>query len=36
LGRPLSAIEARNLRVENAPPRNIGCAYATQYCETYW
>lgn len=36
LGRPLTAIEARNARMANFSPRNIGCQYGGQYCREYW
>lgn len=35
-GRALSNVEKHRARVENPPPRNIGCPYADFYCTTYW
>lgn len=36
LGRPMTALEARNNRKAFPSPRNIGCKYAGQYCSEYW
>lgn len=36
IGRPLTRLEQRNVRVNNFPPRNIGCPYADTYCPNYW
>ena len=35
-GRPLSPVEAHRARRASPVPRNIGCPYATLYCEQYW
>ena len=35
-GRPLSPAEAHRARKAAPVPRNIGCPYATLYCEQYW
>jgi len=35
-GRCLSAVEAHQARRAMPVPRNIGCPYATLYCEQYW
>jgi hypothetical protein len=35
-GRALTNVEKHRARVENPPPRNIGCPYADWYCTTYW
>ena len=32
----LTKIEAHDVRVNNPPTRNLGCPYASWYCETYW
>jgi hypothetical protein len=36
VGRPLTQVEKRNVRVNNKAPRNIGCPYAETYCDSYW
>ena len=36
LGRPPSGLEAHRARKAAPVPRNIGCPYATLYCENYW
>ena len=36
LGRPLTLVEARNNRKAYPSPRNIGCAYAGNFCSEYW
>ena len=35
-GRALSAVEAHRARKAAPVPKNIGCPYATLYCENYW
>jgi hypothetical protein len=35
-GRPLLPVEAHQARKAAPVPRNIGCPYATLYCEQYW
>jgi len=35
-GRVLTPVEAHKARKSRPVPRNVGCAYATQYCEEYW
>lgn len=35
-GRPLTTVEAHRVRRARPVPRNIGCPYATLYCEQYW
>lgn len=36
LERALSNVEKHQARVQNPPPRNIGCPYADLFCSTYW
>jgi hypothetical protein len=36
LGRQLTSVEAHRARKASPVPRNIGCPYATLYCEGYW
>lgn len=35
-GRPLTPVEAHQARKSAPVPHNIGCPYATLYCEQYW
>ena len=35
-GQPLTPLEAHRARKASPIPRNIGCPYATLYCENYW
>ena len=35
-GRALTNVEAHRARKAAPVPKNIGCAYATLYCEEYW
>ncbi|MES1917077.1 MAG: hypothetical protein MHM6MM_008837 [Cercozoa sp. M6MM] len=36
LGRPLSTLEMREVRMQAGMPRNIGCAYTDEQCKLYW
>ena len=36
LGRSLSGVEAHRARKASPVPPNIGCPYATLYCDQYW
>ena len=36
LGRSLSGVEAHRARKASPVPANIGCPYATLYCDQYW
>jgi len=35
-GRVLTPVEAHRARKAMPVPRNLGCPYATLYCEEYW
>ena len=35
-GRALTPVEAHRARKATPVPRNVGCPYATLYCEEYW
>eukprot|EP00824_Muranothrix_gubernata_P026555 TRINITY_DN939_c2_g3_i1.p1 TRINITY_DN939_c2_g3~~TRINITY_DN939_c2_g3_i1.p1 ORF type:complete len:750 (-),score=131.17 TRINITY_DN939_c2_g3_i1:61-2310(-) len=36
LGRPLTPLEERNVRLAHPVPPNIGCPYGADYCANYW
>lgn len=35
-GSALTYVEKHQARVRNPVPENIGCQYASEYCNTYW
>lgn len=35
-GASLSSVEKHQVRVNNKIPDNIGCQYASKYCDNYW